>query len=243
MRRSYNNLNESFYYQIFNGAAQSANTPLNDASPIQQQMIQDKIAEMPTSLADRAKDYLRRNWKWLTVGAALLALGGAAYYNRDKIHDYLNPKTQPDINNTSHSENNKSTHTSDFENGDYNRKYVDTKSYSTLTKDVKYLTSEDISNQIKYLTASLTPVEKIKFQDNIDAIRLSVARNQDNIIDTQRKEFTSLMNPTKNEMLNRLYNEQCQIKRDLSNISDLTSVTNEASKLYILDSLYKAIKM
>jgi hypothetical protein len=25
-----------------------------------------------------------------------------------------------------------------FENGDYNRKYVDTKSYSTLTKDVKY---------------------------------------------------------------------------------------------------------
>ena len=48
-------------------------------------MIQDKIAEMPTSLADRAKDYLRRNWKWLTVGAALLALGGAAYYNRDVI--------------------------------------------------------------------------------------------------------------------------------------------------------------
>ena len=85
MKQSYNKLNESFYYQIFNEAAQSANTPLNDASPIQKQMIQDKIAEMPTSFADKAKDYLRRNWKWLTVGAALLALGGAAYYNRDAI--------------------------------------------------------------------------------------------------------------------------------------------------------------
>ena len=36
------NLNESYYYQIFNEAAMSADTPLNDASPIQQQMIQDK---------------------------------------------------------------------------------------------------------------------------------------------------------------------------------------------------------
>ena len=53
------NLNESYYYQIFNEAAMSADTPLNDASPIQQQMIQDKIAEMPTSLAIRRKLSLR----------------------------------------------------------------------------------------------------------------------------------------------------------------------------------------
>ena len=75
-----NNLNESFYYQIFNEAAMSADTPLNNASPIQQQMIQDKIAEMQTSLADRAKAFLRNNWKVLTVGAALVALGAGASY-------------------------------------------------------------------------------------------------------------------------------------------------------------------
>ena len=81
-----NNLNESYYYQIFNEAAMSADTPLNDASPIQQQMIQDKIAEMPTSLADKAKAFLKNNWKVLTVGAALLALSaGAGYMYRDSI--------------------------------------------------------------------------------------------------------------------------------------------------------------
>ena len=79
------------YYEIFNEGAQSANTPLNNASPIQRQIIQDKIAEMPINVANRAKDFLRRNWKWLTVGAAMVALaGGTAYYNRDRISNWYN---------------------------------------------------------------------------------------------------------------------------------------------------------
>ena len=78
------------FYEIFNEAAMSANTPFNNANPIQKQMIQDKIAEMPTNLADKAKAFLKNNWKVLTVGAALLALGGAAYYNRDAIADWQN---------------------------------------------------------------------------------------------------------------------------------------------------------
>lgn len=79
------------YYEIFNEGAQSADTPLNDASPVQKQMIQDKIAEMPINVANRAKDFLKRNWKWLTVGAAMMALaGGAAYYNRDRIANWYN---------------------------------------------------------------------------------------------------------------------------------------------------------
>ena len=89
--RKNNNLNESYYYQIFNEAAMSANTPLNDASPIQQQMIQDKIAEMQTSLADKAKAFLKNNWKVLTVGAALLALS-AGYMYRNEINNWMDPK-------------------------------------------------------------------------------------------------------------------------------------------------------
>lgn len=92
-----NNLNESFYYQIFNEAAMSADTPLNNASPIQQQMIQDKIAEMPTSLADRAKAFLRNNWKVLTVGAALVALG-TGYMYRNEIGQAYNDWTDPKVN-------------------------------------------------------------------------------------------------------------------------------------------------
>lgn len=80
MRHTYSDLNESYCYQIFNEAAMSADTPLNNATPEQQRMIQDKMAELPTSLADKVKSFFRDNWKFLTVSAAISVLSFAAGY-------------------------------------------------------------------------------------------------------------------------------------------------------------------
>ena len=52
-----NNPNKNLSSQL---TSMFADTPLNNATPEQQQMIQDKIAKMPTSLADNVKAFLKK---------------------------------------------------------------------------------------------------------------------------------------------------------------------------------------
>lgn len=85
INRKANQLNESFYYRLFNESANAADVPLNDASPMQQQEVLDRVESLPPSLMQKAKQFLKNNWGVLTVGAALAALAGGAIYNRDAI--------------------------------------------------------------------------------------------------------------------------------------------------------------
>ena len=85
INRKANQLNESFYYRLFNESAGAADVPLNDASPAQQQEVLDRVESLPPSLMERAKTFLKNNWGVLTVGAALAALAGGGYMYRNEI--------------------------------------------------------------------------------------------------------------------------------------------------------------
>lgn len=98
-RNKDNYLNECFYYNFFNEAVHQNygdnNTKLSDASLEQKRELSQKIDAMPSTLAGKAKKFIKNHWKALSVGAALIALAYMANTGAAPVVPSDEPKTEP----------------------------------------------------------------------------------------------------------------------------------------------------
>ena len=101
-RNKDNYLNECFYYNFFNEAVHQNygdnNTKLSDASLEQKRELSQKIDAMPSTLAGKAKKFIKNHWKALSVGAALVALAYMANTGAAPTISTEKSETTPTVN-------------------------------------------------------------------------------------------------------------------------------------------------
>ena len=101
-RNKDNYLDECFYYNFFNEAVHQNyggnNTKLSDASLEQKRELSQKIDAMPSTLAGKAKKFIKNHWKALSVGAALVALAYMANTGAAPTISTEKSETTPTVN-------------------------------------------------------------------------------------------------------------------------------------------------